>query len=152
LGRPFVDLDRVVEGKAGATIAALFKEQGEDCFRALEAEALSETLELLPRAVVATGGGVVLRVENRDRLAESFVVYLSATPAVVAARVAADPRTAETRPALAAGGLLEEAEALYASRDALYREVADAVIDAEVALDDVVKAVVAAVSPEGLPG
>lgn len=145
LGRPFVDLDCVVEGNAGATIRSLFAEQGELAFRDLEATALTETLRLVPGAVVATGGGVVLRAENRAALKGTFVVYLSGSPGVLAARVASDPGTADGRPALVEGGWLAEASQLLAVRDPLYREVACAVVDVQRPLSEVLEAVLAAV-------
>ncbi len=142
MGRPFVDLDRAVEGRAGRTIRALFEEAGEDAFRELEAEVLREALELLPGAVIATGGGVVLRASNREVLARARVVYLHASPEVLAARVEADAATADDRPALVEGGPLAEAQALFAIRDPLYREVAGEVVEVDTSVDAVVEAVV----------
>jgi shikimate kinase len=144
LGRPFVDLDCVVEGNAGVTIRSLFAEQGERAFRDLEGSALAETLRLVPRAVVATGGGVVLRAENRAALAGTFVVYLAGSPEVLAARVAADPSSADGRPALADGGPLVEATKLLAVRDPLYREVASVVVDVQRSVSEVLEAVLVA--------
>jgi shikimate kinase len=140
LRRPFVDLDRAVEGRAGESVQALFAGRGEAAFRALEAEALRETLRLVPGVVVATGGGVVLAPKNRAVLASARVAYLTAPLEVLAARVRADPASEATRPSLAPGGPLAEARALYEVRDPLYREVADVVVDA----DQPVAAVVAA--------
>ncbi len=144
LGRPLVDLDRAVEAGAGCTIAALFATRGEAAFRDLEAAALARALTDAPPPVVATGGGVVLRAENRAALAGAFVVYLAAPPDLLAARVAADPGTGGSRPALAPGGPLAEAAALLAARDPLYRAVAHAVVDATGPLDEVAARVAAA--------
>ncbi len=149
-GRAFVDLDRAVEGRAGRSIRALFEEQGEAGFRALEARTLAETLALFgaegaPPAVIATGGGVVERSENRALLRPAFTIYLAASPDVLAARVTGD--ASSDRPALSEGGPLAEAQALFARRDPLYREVADAVIDASGAIDEVLAALLARVAP-----
>lgn len=142
--RPFVDLDRAVEGRAGRTVRELFALEGEAAFRALESEALAEALRLLPRAVLATGGGVVLDPENRRLLRErATVVYLRAEPALLAARVSADPATADGRPALVEGGPLAEAERLLLVRDPLYREVAHLVVDAARPIEELVAAIAA---------
>src|SRR5688572_15024417 len=81
LGRRFVDLDRAIEARAGATVAELFR-GGEEGFRALEARTL---LELDGReAVVATGGGAVLRPGNLEHmLSAGRVVYLRAEVATL---------------------------------------------------------------------
>lgn len=140
-GRAFVDLDDVLERRTGEDIASLLA-QGEGRFRQLEADLLRTSLELLclgtPRAtVLATGGGVVEHPESLRLLRTLPVVYLSATPSLLAARVTADERT---RPALIPGGAEAEAEALLARRDPLYREVATHVVPAEGTLAEVAKA------------
>lgn len=142
-GRPFLDLDRAIEDRAGRTLRALFAEDGEAAFRALEQEALGEALRLIPRLVLATGGGVVLAADNRALLRDHAVIYLHAPPELLAARVSADPRSAEDRPPLTPGGPLAEAHALYAARDPLYREVSTCVIDATPPVSEVVAAILA---------
>lgn len=144
LDRPFVDLDRAVEGRAGCSIRSLFAQGGEEAFRRLEAQTLRETLRLLPGAVIATGGGVVLRPENREALAGARVVYLDAPLEVLAGRVEADPQSEASRPALVPGGGLVETRALHEERDPLYRALAESVVDAAPELAAVVDAVVEA--------
>lgn len=154
LGRPFLDLDRALEDRAGRTLRELFADPGEEAFRALEAEVLREALRLLPRAVLATGGGVVLRPENREALRAASVVWLHARPEVLAARVAADPRSLQDRPALGPGGPLAEARRLLGEREPLYREVAQLVVDAEGSVEEVVAAIrsgLAAAAPTRRP-
>ena len=141
LGRPFLDLDRAVEDRAGRTLRELFADEGEAAFRALESEALREALRLLPTAVLATGGGVVLDPDNRAALRGAHVVYLEAPPELLAARVEADPQSAADRPALHPQGPLAEARALHAARDPLYREVATLVVDATPPVEEVVRAI-----------
>ena len=76
-GRDFVDLDEEVEKTAGKTIPQIFAEQGEAAFRRLETEVL-EQFSKLSGKVIATGGGVVTRGENRDLLRQnSTVVFLN---------------------------------------------------------------------------
>lgn len=140
LQRPFLDLDDEVARLAGVPAGELLVSRGEDAFRALELRALGDVLARMPAVVLATGGGTPTRAEARALLrARARVIYLSAPPEVTAARVAADPGPA--RPPLRPGGPLAEARGLLADREAHYRDVADAIVDASRALDDVVRAV-----------
>src|SRR5690606_13084176 len=83
-----VDLDRVVVETAGRSIAEIFSDEGETGFRQRESQALADALAG-PPAVVATGGGVVLEQQNRALLrSEATVVWLQATPAHLADRLA----------------------------------------------------------------
>jgi shikimate kinase len=89
--------------------------------------------DILPAftGVVATGGGVVLRPENRLLLRERGlpVVWLTAPADTIRRRLAADPATASRRPALSGRDPLDEVADALAVREPLYREVADVVID-----------------------
>ena len=130
LGCPWADADDLLEREQGVTIAALIHDRGEAFFRDREAELLTRLLER-EAGVVATGGGVVLRPDNRALLASRGrpVVWLRAPAAVLRERLAADPATNSRRPALGGGDVLDEVAALVAAREPLYRSVADAVID-----------------------
>jgi shikimate kinase len=128
LGRPFVDADRELEARAGRPIRAIFAEEGEPAFRDLE-EATLRDLAARPGVVLATGGGVVLRGPNRRALRRfGFVVWLTASPDVLAGRLRDD---GGGRPALTAAGPLAEIAAVLEARTPLYREVADAVVETE---------------------
>ena len=139
LGRPFADSDARVEAAAGQSIAAIFASEGEAGFRRRESAALAELLAHGP-LVLATGGGAVLRAANRDLMRPHHVVWLRADPAILAARLAGDPRTAATRPALTGLPAEDELRELASSREALYRDVATREVD------------VAGVSPESVAG
>jgi len=135
LGWAFLDADAVLEKRFGQTIREIFAAEGEAGFREKEAAILAE---LCQRAdtVIATGGGIVLREENRRLLKRhGFVTWLTADPATLLARIQADRTTAGRRPNLAGGGLAE-VEQLLAVREPLYRACADVVVP------------VAALSPE----
>jgi shikimate kinase len=124
LGWTFVDADAVVEDRFGKTIREIFATEGETAFRNKESAALVELCDQ-SRAVIATGGGAILRAENRARIANrGFVAWLSADPATLWARIQSDPTTAGRRPALRSGGLAEVTD-LLADREARYRECAD---------------------------
>lgn len=82
-----VDSDRLIEEKAGATIPEIFAERGEDAFRDMESEA-AKGLKKLHQCVIATGGGFVLRPENREAAERAGVlVLLMATPEQIWHRV-----------------------------------------------------------------
>jgi shikimate kinase len=125
LQRPLLDTDELVEQRAGRTIRDIFAAEGEAAFRDLEAAVLAEVLAGDEPAVVATGGGVVLRPENRAALdaADARIVWLCAEPAVLLERL----RYAGNRPLLdhdPEATLQRMAE----ERAPLYREVADLVV------------------------
>jgi shikimate kinase len=143
LGWEWLDADAVLEARVGRSIRSLFQEEGEAGFRAREA-ALLEELCQGQRLVIATGGGVVLRPENRERLrAAGRVVWLTADPTTLWDRLRADETTAEQRPNLTVGGLTEVEEILRV-REALYRTCAHlAVSTAGRAPEEVVDAILA---------
>ena len=130
LGLPFVDADEAVEAFSGSTVAELFEERGEEGFRDIEAEVLGRLLDDPERMVLAAGGGVVLRSDNRSRLGadDVTVVWLDADPAFLASRI---ERKAH-RPLLAGDESPREVlERLHRDRAALYRDVADLVVPVE---------------------
>ena len=117
LGRPFVDLDREIEKRTGNTVVELFAD-GEGGFRTVEERIAAEVLAAEP-AVVALGGGAVLSAATRDELRRRALTVLLEVDVDTAWQRVGD----SDRP-LAQG---EEAfRALYAAREPLYAEVADA--------------------------
>jgi shikimate kinase len=130
LERPFADTDTVIVRLAGGlAISEIFARWGEPHFRDLEAQALGLVMRE-PGKVVATGGGAVLRDSNRALLKRyGWVVWLTADPAVLAGRLAADADALRHRPALTSAGPLRELAAVLETRAPFYRHVADAVID-----------------------
>lgn len=87
LGMSYIDTDAVVEEKAGKPIQEIFAESCETRFRDLEAEAISD-LEGLDNAVIATGGGAVLRRMNMRRLRlNGLVIHLDAAPGILLDRL-----------------------------------------------------------------
>lgn len=137
----FVDADELLEARDGRSAAAIFAADGEAGFRDRESALLAE-LAQRPGHVIATGGGVVLRPENRRTLRDAgFCVWLTADPATLWARIQADPATAARRPALTPLPGRAEVERLLAEREPLYREVAHAVVDAGQSPEAVVSAI-----------
>jgi shikimate kinase len=125
LKRAFYDSDEEIERRCGVRIPVIFDIEGETGFRARESQVIAE-LCALDKAVLATGGGVVLAEENRRQIAaRGTVVYLHARPPHLWQRVRHD----RNRPLLATADPQKKIEELYAQRDPLYREIADLVVD-----------------------
>ncbi len=120
LGRAFLDSDAVIEQQLGESIRSFFEREGEDRFRDVE-QGVIEDLTATFGGVLATGGGVVLRWANREKLrARSTVVYLTSTPEALFKRLRHDTR----RPLLQTSDPLARLHELHAERDPLYRETA----------------------------
>jgi shikimate kinase len=131
LGWPWIDADAELESRAGMTIKRIFAEQGEPEFRDLESVVLQD-LAARDKHVVALGGGVVLRPENRRLLKDrGKTVWLQASPAALLRRIGDDPTTTDRRPNLTGQGGLAEIRTLLHERTPLYTECADLTIDAE---------------------
>ena len=127
LGKRFYDADHELERRLGVPIPTIFEIEGEAGFRDREEVTLVD-LTALEGIVLSTGGGVVLRPANRERLkTNGTVLYLHAEAATLWERV----RHARHRPLLQTADPLARLAELYAQRDALYREVADHVIESE---------------------
>jgi shikimate kinase len=122
---PLYDSDHVIEQRLGCSIREYFEREGEQRFRDLEAEVIDE-LTRLPSALISTGGGSVLRPENRQRLHKrGQVVYLRSHPEELYRRLRHDQK----RPLLQVADPLQRLRDLYAERDPLYRETAHHVIE-----------------------
>ena len=116
LGWPFLDLDERIADRAGKPIPRIFLEDGEPAFREMETRACQELSEAAG-LVVATGGGAVLRAENRAALvAGGTVICLEAAPEALAERLG----SATDRPMLAGADRRERIAELLAAREAAY--------------------------------
>lgn len=121
LGMGFADMDEEIEKKAGKSVQEIFSEKGEKYFRDIE-ENIVSGLSCSDGFVIATGGGVVLRDKNVQRLKKSSVIiWLKVSPEE------AFTRTGGQRPLLK--GSLENARKLHGEREGLYKKAADVVID-----------------------
>jgi shikimate kinase len=130
LNRDFVDVDLEIEARSGRSIAAIFAQSGERDFRDREERTLAELFEQFPQAVVATGGGSVLREENRQRMrAFGYIVWLTALPEELARRLMADEHSGSGRPALTPAGAIEEISQVLGERMPIYAAIADLAIN-----------------------
>jgi shikimate kinase len=120
LALPFIDSDHVIEQRLGCSIREYFGREGEDAFRDIEQQVLAELAQGAD-AVVATGGGAVLREANRRALREGGkVVYLRSSPEELYRRLRHDTQ----RPLLQVEDPLARLRSMHGERDPLYRETA----------------------------
>ncbi|MDP2708334.1 MAG: shikimate kinase [Burkholderiales bacterium] len=123
--KTFYDCDHEIERRTGVRIPVIFDIEGEAGFRVRESAVLLE-LAALHDIVLATGGGTVVREENRRVLAQNgTVVYLRAAPDDLWQRTRHD----RGRPLLQTGDRRAKLEQLFIERDPLYREVAALIVD-----------------------
>jgi shikimate kinase len=131
LGWDWADADAEIEHRAGKSIERIFADEGEPAFRDLEAQVIADLCRR-DRLVLAAGGGAPLRPENRRAIREAGkVVWLTARPETILARMAADPATAAQRPSLTGRPPLDEIRHLLEIRTPVYRELADLAVDTE---------------------
>lgn len=115
-GFPFVDLDEAVEELAGRPVPDIFRKEGEDAFREMEAE-VTRRLDDVRRVVIAAGGGWMARPELRDRWPDAARVWLRVSPEAVLERIGDD---LESRPMLDPGSPLRSIRAILEARRADY--------------------------------
>ncbi len=130
LGMPFLDMDAVIEEQIGKSISAIFRDEGEAHFRTLETVLLRYLLNEKAcesgAPIISTGGGVVLREENRAILRRlGFCVWLDVEVPTLIARTSRN----NNRPLLAAPNRREILEKLSAQRNPLYAETAHLHLD-----------------------
>ena len=127
LGFAFKDSDHEIQARTGVDIPTIFEFEGEEGFRQRESQVIDE-LTGEHNLVLATGGGVVLRPENRKNLASrGLVIYLHCSPEQQYERTARD----RNRPLLQTENPLQKLKDLLAQRDPLYRQIADLVVVTE---------------------
>ena len=124
----FVDSDHEIEQRTGVRIPVIFEIEGEEGFRRRESQVLASILDR-EDVVIATGGGIILRPENRSLLRQSagMTAYLSVSPNLLHART----RNDRNRPLLQVADPLSKLMSLLEERDPYYREVADLIIDGD---------------------
>ncbi|MFV9475327.1 shikimate kinase [Advenella sp. RU8] len=125
MNRDFLDLDHEIVGRCGVSIPFIFDIEGEEGFRNRESMVLEEVAQI-DGIVLATGGGAVLREENRAILRRrGVVIYLKASADELYRRVAKD----RNRPLLATPNPKARIVELLAQRESLYESVADLTIE-----------------------
>ena len=124
-GKTFYDSDHEIEARTGVRVATIFEIEGELRLRDRESSVIAD-LAKMNKLVLATGGGAVLRPENRAELSRhGVVIYLRASIDDLLARTMHD----KNRPLLQTADPRAKLQSLLEQRDPLYREVADIVVD-----------------------
>lgn len=124
-GREFIDLDALIESRVGKRIVEIFSDVGEEGFRDLETETLQD-IAGATHAVIATGGGMVIRPENRRLLQKlGLVVWLDAPPDALLKRIGGD----ESRPMLHGQNPLKRMERLLSERRGFYADASNIHLD-----------------------
>lgn len=127
LNLSFRDSDRVIEERTGADIPWIFDMEGEEGFRERETAVLTE-LAAETNVVIATGGGIILREENRSIMKSAgHVCYLMASIDQLVERTSRDKK----RPLLQVDNPRQKIIDLLALRDPLYRAAADFIINTD---------------------
>ncbi|SMN11089.1 Shikimate kinase I [uncultured Candidatus Thioglobus sp.] len=125
LKRDFFDSDFEIVASTGVAIDYIFDIEGEEGFRQRETKMLQDLCKI-PNIVLATGGGIVIKEENRVLLKDSFVVYLSSTVEQLVKHTA----KSKSRPLLEQSSNREKTiRDLVEQREPWYQEVADIVVD-----------------------
>ncbi|BEV73163.1 shikimate kinase [Paludibacterium sp. B53371] len=123
--KTFYDSDQEIEARTGVRVATIFDIEGEPRFREREACVIADLVKL-DNIVLATGGGAVLKEQNRRLLAQhGTVIYLRANIDDLLTRTQLD----RNRPLLRTADPRARLASLFEERDPLYREIADLVID-----------------------
>ena len=126
LGCPFLDLDALIEKKAGCSIPKIFSEEGEAGFRALEARLLADTVKRYASAtaVLSLGGGALGNPASERLIREkTLCIYLQASPETLRERLAG---SGAARPLLAGNW-----EALLERRLPTYEKTAHVILDTD---------------------
>ncbi|UOO82695.1 shikimate kinase [Uruburuella testudinis] len=125
LGREFYDSDYEICCRTGVSIPTIFELEGEQGFRDREAAVIDE-LSSRSNIILATGGGAVIREQNRLHLQNrGTVIYLHAKPEILLNRTRHDTN----RPLLQVENPLAKLQELYNTRDRLYRDTAHIIIE-----------------------
>lgn len=124
LGYKFIDTDELIEKREGIPVSEIFDKYGETYFRKIESEIIEE-VSIMKDVVISTGGGAVIRSENRMNLKKnSITICLTASPEVIYERT----KDYDNRPLLKTGDPYMRIKELLKEREPYYSE-ADIKID-----------------------
>ena len=127
LGLKFRDSDHEIQRRTGVDIPTIFEFEGEEGFRQRERQVIDE-LTQEDGVVLATGGGAVLRADNRqDLTARGVVIYLHCSPEQQYTRTSRD----RNRPLIQNEDPLARLREIMDERDPIYRQVADLIVSTE---------------------
>jgi shikimate kinase len=126
LGSDFIELDALIEKRAGKSIPEIFRQDGETKFRELEID-ITKGIVMKKNTIIACGGGIVLNNINIDRLRqECVIVCLTASPSRILKRTSMDK---DGRPLLAVADRLRQIQELLKFRRPFYERAADITVN-----------------------
>jgi shikimate kinase len=126
LGKDFIELDALIEKRAGKSIPEIFRQDGEMKFRELEID-ITKGIAMKENTVIACGGGIVLNNINIDRLRlECVIICLTASPSIILKRTSTDR---DGRPLLAVSDRLQQIKELLKFRRPFYKRAADIIVN-----------------------
>lgn len=124
---PFVDTDQIIIAQQAMPVSEIFESKGEAYFRDSEQQALF-SISVDKKQVISTGGGIILKRKNRDRLRTlGTIVWLDLPPQIIVRRLQKDA----TRPLLNSPDKLTKLQKLFDERESYYRSLADIVVSCE---------------------
>ena len=142
LGRSFVDTDSLVVSENGMSIREIVDSRGWEVFRRLEHIALQQVCSM-DRRVAATGGGIVLDIDNVELMKKSGrIIWLRASSETIKARMSQDQASETLRPALTSTDSISEIEETLAKRAPLYKQAMDFWVDTDSARLDEIRDVI----------
>ena len=129
LKRDFLDTDVMIEEEAGSSIEEIISIDGWEHFREVE-KCIIKTVSGSSNLVLATGGGIVMDVDNVKNLKKGgFIVWLRGDIDVLRARMEKDHRSGNKRPSLTGEDPVKEIRKVLDIRDPLYSQAGDFVVD-----------------------
>lgn len=140
-----IDTDNYIMGKVGKNISIIFEDEGEEAFRNYESEALKE----LPtnNVIISTGGGMILREENRQFMKENgYIINLDCDFQVVLKRIQKSKFSKDTRPLFQND--IESLEQRYLARKPIYLD-ADYVVQTNNSLNKSINKIIEWISKKG---
>ena len=157
LNKPFLDSDALVEEQCGQRIPAIFAREGEAYFRNCESRVLLDATRRYDSAVIATGGGIVTRQENRALLRSAGTcIYLSVQPEIALSRLdvqraeaAARGEDPEIRPLLAGSDPPARLRSLLSDRVQWYEDAHVTFVTDEKSIEQVVQEIIAVLISAG---
>lgn len=143
--RTLEDTDKRIEREQGKTVSDIFAQQGEECFRVMETQLLRRMEKETAVRIIATGGGLPVREENRALLGRlGQVFYLRAKPETIYERLKYDT----SRPLLRGEDPLGKIKSLMRERDGAYEAAADVIVDVDgLELEEIAQKIAEAVTP-----
>ena len=127
LSKQFYDSDHEIEDRTGADIPWIFEIEGEEGFRKRESQVIADLITK-DNIVLSTGGGAILRQENRDILCKNgLIIYLQSSPEKLYKRTAGDKR----RPLLQGNDRLEQIKKILHEREPFYNSLATEIINTD---------------------